>query len=227
MIHTVKMSQRIFILLTTIMLLGMMMFSLHEPLTRESFGWQVPVTIKTPTTFGAISGYRDNEKQKDASQTQQDIETLVSNYFNAKLSVDMDALAQYVSDVSHISGKQLEAEADYIEAYHIRKCLTLDGLYEGSYRVYVYYGVKIYNIDTEIPSLSALYIKQQKDGSLQIKQGTIDNKEQNVLDQLDQSDVVQDLIKQVQADLETVLKQDSSLKTFYDMINQDQQSDTE
>ena len=138
----------------------------------------------------------------------------------------MDTIAGCVSNVGHIDEKKLMTEAEYVEDYRNISCKILDGATKGAYRVYVYYDVKIFDIDTLIPSLNALYIKQDDQGSFKIYLDTLKSSEQKYIDRLDSSKQVQELVTSVQNQLRTVISQDSEVRGFYEMLENAQKSDT-
>ena len=150
----------------------------------------------------------------------------MERYYSAKQQVDMNTIASCVSNVGHIDEKKLMTEAEYVEGYQDIHCKILDGADNSSYRVYVYYYVKIYDIDTLIPSLNALYIKQMDDGSFKIYLDTLKSREQKYIDSLDQSKPVRELVTTVQKELRTVVSRDSEVRGFYQMLENAQKSDS-
>ena len=83
-----------------------------------------------------------------------------------------------------------------------------------------------FDIDTLIPSLNALYIKQDEQGNFKIYLDTLKSGEQKYIDKLDSSKQVQELVHSVQKQLETVISQDSEVRGFYEMLENAQKSDT-
>ena len=77
-----------------------------------------------------------------------------------------------------------------------------------------------------IPSLNALYIKQDDQGSFKIYLDTLKSSEQKYIDRLDSSKQVQELVTSVQNQLRTVISQDSEVRGFYEMLENAQQNDT-
>ena len=199
-----------------IMLIGLGTFSLVSPGFYSSFGSHSSKTNKASkaSTFGAIQSV--NGKSKDAVQSE--LEQLVWRYYTAKQQVDMETIEQCVSDVTQIDEKKLLAESAYIEAYDNIQCYVLDGAKKGSYCVYVYYDVKIYDIDTLIPSLGFLYVNSKEDGSFQIYLGTLESKEQVYMDELNESTRVKELVASVQKKYQSVISSDSKVREFYEML---------
>ena len=155
-----KYKKLIIIFTLAIMFIGMGTFSMIAPNVEVSLG-KGKKTADTATGSALAA--------KSDSEIEEDINMLMKNYFDAKQQVDMKELSECVSDVSHIEEKRLVAEANYIEEYKNMECtIRNDGLKEGAYRVYVYYEAKVYDIDTLVPSLTALYITADRNGKFNI-----------------------------------------------------------
>ncbi len=196
-----------------IMLIGLGTFSMLAP--NFSTGRLRTETADSDTaTFGAIKAVSG----KTTKDIQEEIEALVAGYMDGKQRVDMETLKSYVSDVSNIEETKLMADAEYIEKYENIQCKILDGATKGAYRVYAYCDVKLYDIDTRVPSLTALYVKLDENDRFQIYLGTLDSKEQRFIEELDASPEVKELIDTVQRKLETVKSSDSKVREFYDML---------
>ena len=173
-------------------------------------------------TFAIISpdcGAIQTLEGKSETDIRQELNSLVERYYSAKQQVDMNTIASCVSNVGHIDEKKLMTEAEYVEGYQDIHCKILDGADNSSYRVYVYYYVKI-------PSLNALYIKQMNDGSFKIYLDTLKSREQKYIDSLDQSKPVRELVTTVQKELRTVVSRDSEVRGFYQMLENAQKSDS-
>lgn len=199
----------IIIFTLAIMLIGMGTFSLIAPSTNFSF--VKGDDGKAPST-GALSTMSDKEIEAN-------ITTLIKNYFDAKQRVDMTELAECVSDISHIDEKKLVTEAEYIEEYKNIECTILhEGLQEGTYRVYVYYESKIYDIDTLAPSLTALYVASDEDGKFSIYLSAIKPEDQEAIDALDNSPEIQKMIDSVQKNLEEIVSKNADVRDFYQML---------
>lgn len=208
----------IIIFTLAIMLIGMGTFSLIAPSTNFSF--VKGEDEKAPST-GALSTMSD--KEIEASIT-----TLVKNYFDAKQRVDMTELAECVSDISHVDEKSLVTEAEFIEEYKNIECTILhEGLQEGTYRVYVYYEAKIYDIDTLAPSLTALYITSDEDGKFSIYLSAIKAEDQEAIEALDNSQEVQKMIDSVQKNLEEIVSKNADVRDFYQMLESSDLEDDE
>ena len=156
------------------------------------------------------------------------ITTLIKNYFDAKQRVDMTELAECVSDVSHVDEKSLVTEAEFIEEYKNIECTILhEGLREGTYRVYVYYEAKIYDIDTLAPSLTALYVTSDEDGKFSIYLSVIKSEDQEAIEALDNSPEIQKMIDSVQKNLEEIVSKNADVRDFYQMLESSDSEDDE
>lgn len=210
----------IWIFTLAIMLIGLGTFSLLA--TEISFAFSSKGD-KDSAAEQALEG-------KSKKEIEQEIQELIEGYFTTKLQVNMDALGDYVSDVSHIDEKKLVAEAEYIEAYNNIECTIFDGSEKASYRVYVYHEDKYYGIDVNIPSLTGLYVKAAKGGKFVVYTGTLSSKEQDKLEELDQSAEVIKLRDQVNEKLTTLINSNQQVKEFYEMLensNVDEEEGTE
>ena len=205
-----------------IILIGFGTFSMISPDLHISFHKQTTKDAARVVSFGAIHSLDGRSE----GNIRQELDSLVQRYYTAKQQVDMDTIAGCVSNVGHIDEKKLMTEAEYVEDYRNISCKILDGATKGAYRVYVYYDVKIFDIDTLIPSLNALYIKQDDQGSFKIYLDTLKSSEQKYIDRLDSSKQVRELVTSVQNQLRTVISQDSEVRGFYEMLENAQKSDT-
>ncbi|HBA96991.1 MAG TPA: hypothetical protein DCZ23_02685 [Lachnospiraceae bacterium] len=152
------------------------------------------------------------------------ISSLVETYLDAKQRVDIDKLTECVSDADRIDNKRLVAEAEYIEEYKNIECTVKKGPDDGTYRVYVYYDVKVYDIDTLVPSLTALYIKSDSNNSFKIYLGTIDGEAQEAITKLDNSEEIKKIADSVQKRLEEIVASNEDVKDFYEMLESSNES---
>lgn len=208
---------KIYIIVFTvlIMFIGLGTFSLVAPSIEFSSENKVNTSVK-------------DEKKEDVAARENDTEEiteLVKGYFSAKQKVDVDALSSYVSDPTKIEEKRLVAESEYIEDYRNIECTIKNASQEGTYRVYVYYDVKVYDIEELIPSLVAFYVKTDNYGNYKIYLGEISTSEQKYIDKLDDSDDVKEMKESVQKKLESLISTNSDVKKFYEKLEDTASSD--
>ena len=125
-----------------------------------------------------------------------------------------------MTDVDNIDERKLVAAAEYIEKYENISCTIKEGYETGSYRVYAYHEDKLYDIDTKIPSLTALYIKMQPDGRFMLHFGTLSGKEQKKIEKLDASKDVKVLQDSVNKKLEELQSTNQEVRDFCNMLNE-------
>ena len=200
-----KYKKLIVIFSLAIMLIGLGTFSLIAPSVDFSFGGGSAANSATGSAIAALS---DDEIESD-------ITTLIKNYLDAKQKVSMDEMKECVSDISKIDEKRLVTEAEYIEEYKNIECTICDdGLSDGIFRVYVYYEAKIYDIDTLVPSLTALVVTGTPEGKFLINLSKIDSKDQRAIDKLDNSDEIKKKIDSVQKKLEDIVSKNADVRDF-------------
>ncbi len=220
--HSMRLKYKKLILIFTvaIMLIGLSMFSLIAP----SIDFSSKGSDKK-------TSHKDNPNSVVADMTEGEIRAnialLVTNYLDAKQRVDMDGIAECVSDVERVDNKRLVAEAEYIEAYKNIDCTIKEGPEDGTYRVYVYYEAKVYDIDTLCPSLTALYITVDKEGNFKIYLGTVDAETQEAIDKLDNSEEIKNLADSVQKKLEGIVSSNEAVRDFYEMLESTNDSNEE
>ena len=119
-------------------------------------------------------------------------------------------------------------QAEYIEEYKNIECTICDdGLSDGIFRVYVYYEAKIYDIDTLVPSLTALVVTGTPEGKFLINLSKIDSKDQRAIDKLDNSDEIKKKIDSVQKKLEDIVSKNADVRDFYQMLESTNQDSNE
>ncbi len=125
-------------------------------------------TVQTEkVTEGAV---QDDAEAPVASLTKDDVKILprVEEYYDALAAQDTIALAEMVAPWDDEVKDSLLANT-MIEEYRNITSYSEDGLQSGEYLVFVQYDAKIKDIDTEVPSMVALYLTSESGGSLIVK----------------------------------------------------------
>lgn len=151
-----------------------------------------------------------------------DIQTLVEEYFSAKLRVDMEKLKTLVTNIDYVEQAKLVNDATWFVSEENFRCTVLQGLEEDSYRVYVRYDAKISTTDTAMPALNVLYVVKGED-EYRIFNEEMGEKLQAYITKLDESDLVKDLSKQVSEELSKVIERDDKVRAFYEMLESAQE----
>ena len=94
-----------------------------------------------------------------------EVNTLIEEYYQAKLSGDAAAFDNLVSDPSAIDIDYLHIQYSLVTDFSNFTCYTKNGINEIAYIVYVSYDSKIVTIDTPVPILDRLTLVYADDGS--------------------------------------------------------------
>ena len=152
-----------------------------------------------------------NESIVLEKSTNQQINQLVSNYFESSLKCDMEKLGTLVNDVTVLKKEELKLKYEFVEDIKNVECYFAEGLSENKYLVYVYSEVKFKDVDTMAPGLSRLTIVKTEEGNYQIFFGA-DKEMEQFVKKADNSESVQKLVKKVGLKMEEALSNDSKLK---------------
>ena len=162
----------------------------------------------------------EEDKGPVVESAESEIHKIVASYFDALyVKATIDEVKKYIDDATNFNESRLKTYDKYYENVDNIKCYKFDtSRVENSYVVFVTYDLKLYNIDTAIPSGEALVVKQGADGKYLIHNLT----DQEVLDlKVSNEDYVasiNELEKQVLDAFNTALAADSELKEVYDMM---------
>ncbi|QHQ61997.1 hypothetical protein Ana3638_15390 [Anaerocolumna sedimenticola] len=176
-----------------------------------------PTPTEVPETKDDVAVDQADPLEKNAHK---EINTLIKNYLNAKLSKKIDKFKPLVNDISYIDLKDIARKTKYIEAYKNVTCYTKKGPEEGSYIVYAYHEVKFSSIKALAPAMNEFYVKMNEKGKLYIYLGEIDNTTKQYLDEVRDSDEVMDLIYDVNEKLQKVVADDKELHEFYSKLEE-------
>lgn len=149
----------------------------------------------------------------------EDINKLVSDYFAAKKAVNVDAMSNLVSDSNQINKEKLVAMAEYVEDYKDINCYLIHSADLNAYRVYVKYNMKLKNINTLAPCLSAFYITSTSDGKYVIYLSALDEVQEEFITSADKNDSIVKLKEQVAGELKKAVAGDDAFKQLYEKMN--------
>lgn len=157
--------------------------------------------------------------QQEVSQTDinEQIESLISGYLNAKLDDDISAINTYVNDSDFIDEKKILKQNQYIEAYSNINCIIKECKKKDTYRVYAYYDMKLFDIEQQLPSLASYYVVRQA-GDYKIFFGKIDSSLQKQIQDMDKSEDIVSLKNSVQKRMEDIIAKDEQVRLFLDEL---------
>lgn len=193
--------------------------------TRNNNSRTAGESVSSPETM-SISGTKTTEEtlptdftsvglQKDAIP---EINSLISNYFNAITSIDMDALTGIVANVDNISEEQLQKEGEYIESYGNISCYTTPAIEDDSYLVYVYHEIKFLNVETAAPSLIFIYVDKNEAGEYQINnsdKSTYSDEFKALMTEVEKTEDFKNLAKETDDKFNTAIGSDQALNNLY------------
>ena len=164
---------------------------------------QEEVSDKTKTSV--------KKTQQDVSETyvNEQIESLISGYLNAKLADDISAINTYVNDSEFIDEKQNQ----YVESYSNIKSIIKECKKKDTYRVYAYYDMKLFDIEQQLPSLASYYVIRQ-DGDYKIFLGKIGSSLQKQIQNMDKSEEIVLLKDSVQKRMKDIIANDEQVRLF-------------
>ncbi len=155
------------------------------------------------------------------------VNALIQNYYDALGARDVEAIRTVVDELDPTEESRI-TNAKYIEGYENLEVYTKEGLNSGEYVVYAQYDYVCTGIDTPVPALSQLYVREDSEGELKIYSKAEEDEEvQSYMDSLLEEEDVQELIQQVESDYAEAQKSDPQLKEFLDGLGEGNQSETE
>jgi len=197
-------------MVTGVMLIGMITFSTGKPVRsavvvisadnneneKEQVVTPTPTeSVPTPTEVPTITVTPTPDVDAPNPLLEEiypDIHELIQKYFDAKASLDVDALKELVTDPVYISIETITAQNEYIKGYSDLKCYTKRGGGEIDFVAYCTFTMSVTTVNTPIASLEAFYISY-KDGKPLIFTGIVDENTLELLNALDEGEDVQAL----------------------------------
>lgn len=151
----------------------------------------------------------------------EEINQLVKNYFESKKTVDIETMSQYVSDPNRINKEKFSKMAEYVEGYQNINCYVIESEDTDAYRVYAKYDMKLKNIDTLAPCLSAFYITATSDDKYVIYLSALDEAQEEFITSADKNSEIVDLKEKVAGELQAAIDKDVAFKQFYQKMDQE------
>lgn len=153
-----------------------------------------------------------------------EINNLIAEYFTAKKTVDMESFESIVSDVTQIDKTKFSAMAAYVEDYRNINCYVIENAEKNGYRVYAKYDMKLKNIDTLAPSLTAFYVTTTSDGKYIIYLSALDEVQESFIETADENEGFKELVDEVQKSLDDAIAGDPTFRQLYQRMDREIQS---
>lgn len=205
------------------MIVGLTVLSLNrknDDTAKETSG---KATEETATKADASTPTTEPTVDPSASELEKnkypEVNDIVAKYFKASLESDMDTLSQIVSETENISKDVLDRRYEYVEDIKNIDCYTVPGPDEDSHVVFVYYEMKLVDIDTMAPGLVQMYITKASDDRFVILLSQLDDTMEQYVQQALKNQAVIELFTVVNTKMEQALASDEKLKEFVSMLN--------
>ena len=167
-------------------------------------------TVQTET-----SAQLETAAKGTSSLTKDDaaILTLVKKYYGAVATKDI-AILETICDPWNEEMKESILQNNVIQSYNNISTYSKKGPVDNSFVVYTYYEGKITNIDTEVPSLTMLYLTTNEEGNLVFSDRRASQEVADYIASVSLDADVQALITDVNQKYEKAKASDSALKEF-------------
>lgn len=146
------------------------------------------------------------------------IDSLINEYFAARLSADADTLYRLFGRTGDTGKealtKKLEAQASWIQSYDGIEIYTLPGMDEDSRVCIIRYKINFRRTDTMAPGIMYCYVMRGSDGSFVIGENLPSDIVKHVNEKLEDADVIA-MQDEVNAELKNALDSDSDLALIY------------
>ena len=170
----------------------------------------------------------DNDRPSDSAQDaslnlnqNKEINQLIENYFNAKKTVNIEAMSELVSDSNRIPKDRYTVLASYVENYKDFDCYYIKNEETDSYRVYVKYNMKLKNIESWVPCLTKYYVKVTSEGKYVIYFSALDDVEVEFINSADKNDEIHKLKEEVNKSMTDILEKDATFKQYYQKMQKE------
>lgn len=166
------------------------------------------------------SAQAETAAQGMSSLTKDDsaILTLVKKYYEAAAAKDIATL-ETICDPWNEEVKESILQNNVIQSYNNISTYSKKGPVDNSFVVYTYYEGKIANIDTEVPSLTMLYLTMNEEGNLVVSDRKASQEVADYIASVSSDADVQALIADVNKKCEEAKASDPALKEFMDSLD--------
>ncbi|MBQ8167644.1 MAG: hypothetical protein IJZ96_11540 [Lachnospiraceae bacterium] len=174
----------------------------------------------TEAEQGPIS---DNPEQYDTKYSYQtnanlDINSLMIEYYAALAVCDQNKLVSLVTDPSVYNDMTpYEQKSQIITHYSNINCYTVPGLTEDSTILYVTCNINIAGVESAPMNISQFYIVKTAEG-YKINNGALDEATTNHIAEVSASADVQELYRNVKANIDECLAKDPTFVEFYNTV---------
>ena len=147
------------------------------------------------------------------------IETLMDQYYQAKVQNDVDTLNRIIESDTVYTLADLTGESQYIDRYDHFRNYVMPGLTEEYFVVYVTYDLYFRGIDTGAPALNRFIVAKDTDKNYFIYDRSISKEFEAYLKEMDGSPTIAGLRKEVEDGLDAACKSDVDLNELIRLLN--------
>ena len=147
-----------------------------------------------------------------------EINELMRKYYDASASGDVATIESIKVPVDDKEKTIIAKKAEYVESYPTVTCYTKKGPVEGSFLVFAYYEVKLFDYESVAPGLNAWYVCKKDDGTYYINDDEQDEKLADYCKVICVQDDVVDLNNTVNVKFNEVVAADTELASFLELL---------
>ncbi|MCR4891323.1 MAG: SH3 domain-containing protein [Lachnospiraceae bacterium] len=161
------------------------------------------------------------EDAKLEKNAHEDVNEFFNRYYKAMAAGDVDTMIEMGNVMDEDDKTRTKAKANFYEDYRNMSCFTKPGPEKNSYVVFVYYEIKVKNIDTLAPGLTTYYLCTAADGSLYLKDlSLLPQNMRDYIGAITNQEDVQNLLTTVQELYDTNTKADPTLAAFMSNVKE-------
>lgn len=174
----------------------------------------------TESTEGPVSNNPEQYETKYSYQTNAnlDINSLMIEYYAALAVCDQNKLASLVTDPSVYNDMTpYEQKSQIITHYSNINCYTVPGTTQDATILYVTCNINIAGVESAPMNISQFYIVKTAEG-YKINNGVLDEATTNLISEISASADIQELYRNVKANIDECLAKDPTFAEFYNKI---------
>lgn len=157
-------------------------------------------------------------------------EELVSDYYHALETEDLDTIKRLLEDSSSVEEEHLLNRMEEVkmykdnifDAFEVTDCIIQAGLKKNEYIVYCRYEIKIKEVETPAPGLLTLYVvnvaEEDDEAQYRLTINKKDSKRHSYMLKMGEQEEVKALLKKTNNELKEACKKDENLKKVVDAL---------
>lgn len=186
-----------------------------KPKETKAIQESIAETETQETQLQTESESQENDQIDEETATQ--IGTLVQGYYEKVSKADIDGLKTIVDEFDDTDAANItQMKEKYVEDYQNVSIKAIKkGPQDKSYIAFVYYELKLKNVDTPAPSLSTVYIVTEGDGQLHISKNDSDESIKTFIQDLRKEEEIKGIEQDVEGAYKAAREKDSNLDALF------------